>query len=125
MFTTDELAAMREAQNTYMMDTCVRQVYSRTYNSFGESVEGWTDQSGDIACGLDMRPGSEQHRPTMTTLEYDATLRLPIGTVLDAKDRIKISKRYGESITAQIYRIEGPVQRGPSGIRVLLRKVDV
>lgn len=124
MFTAAELAAMRAAQDLYMMDTCVRQVYSRTFDSYGAPAETYTDQTPALVCGLDMRPGSEQHRQDMTTLEYDATLRLPIGTAIDEKDRIKITKRFGEAITSQVYRVEGPIQRGPSGIRLRLRKVD-
>lgn len=125
-FSADELANFRTAQSGHMMDTAVRQVYARTYNTFNEPIEAWTDQSGTIDCGLDTRPGTERHTQNMTTLEYDATLRLPIATVIDAKDRIKITHRFGEALsTALIFRIEGPIQRGPSGIRVLLRRVDV
>jgi hypothetical protein len=125
-FSADELANFRTAQDGHMMDTVIRQVYSRTYNTFNEPIEAWTDQAGAIDCGLDMRPGAERHTQSMTTLEYDATLRLPIATIIDAKDRIKVTHRFGEALsTALIYRIEGPIQRGPSGIRVLLRRVDV
>jgi hypothetical protein len=124
-FTAAELAGMRTAQDGHMLDTCVRSVYSRTFNSFGEPVEVYTDAVTSLACGLDMRPGAERHGQDMTTLEYDATMRLPIATTLDVKDRLKVTHRFGEAITNLIFRIEGPIQRGPSGIRVLLRRVDV
>ena len=125
-FSADELATMREAQDGHLLDSVIIQTYSRTFNGFGEEVPTYTDAATAIACGLDMRPGSEQHRQDMTTLEWDATMRLPITTVLDAKDHLKVTKRFGETLsTALIYRVEGPVQRGPSGVRVRLRRVDV
>ena len=125
-FTSAELAAFRTAQTDHMMDSAVIQTYSRTYNSFGEPVEVWADAASAVDCGLDMRPGRETPGRDMTTLAYDATVRLAITTTIDAKDRIKITKRFGETLgTALVFRVEGPVQRGPSGIRLLLRKVEV
>lgn len=124
-FTAAELAAFRAAQTDHMMDACYIQTYSRTVTA-GEPVETWTDAAAAIDCGLDMRPGRETPGEDMTVLAYDATLRLAITTTIDAKDRIKITKRFGETLgTALVFRIEGPVQRGPSGIRLLLRRVDV
>jgi len=125
-FSADELATMREAQDGHMLDLCVIQTYSTTANSYGELITTYTDAATATACGLDMRPGSEQPRQDMTTLEWDATMRLPIATVLDAKDRLKVTYRFGELLaTPLVYRVEGPIQRGPSGIRVKLRRVDV
>lgn len=124
-FSADELAGMRTAQDGHMLDTCVIRVYSRTFNGFGEPVPAYTDGSA-IACGLDMRPGRETQQDDMTVLSYDATIRLPIATTLDRKDQIKITHRFGEALsTALTYRVEGPIQRGPSGIRVALRRVEV
>ena len=125
-FSADELAEMREAQDGHLLDLCIIQVFSRTFNGFGEEVPVYTDAATATACGLDMRPGSEQPRQDMTTLEWDATMRLPIATALDAKDRLKVTYRFGELLaTPLVYRVEGPIQRGPSGIRVKLRRVDV
>ena len=125
MFDANDLANMRTSQDNHMMDTCKRHVFSRTFDSFGDPVNTWTAASTTIVCGLDMKAGNEVDRTTMTTVDYDAILRLPIATVLDPKDRIEISKRFGESITPVVYQIVSPIQRGPSGIRVLLRKVEV
>lgn len=125
-FTAAELADMRTAQTGHMLDTCYIQTYSRTYNSFGEPVEVWTDAATAISCGLDMRPGRETPGEDYTSLAYDATVRLPITTTIDAKDRIKVTKRFGETLaTALIFRVEGPIQRGPSGFRLILRRVEV
>jgi hypothetical protein len=85
----------------------------------------YTDDATAIKCGLDMRPGRKQFGTDMTLLTYDGTLRLPITTNLNAKDRIKVTQRFGEAITPLVYSIVGPVQRGPSGIRVLLQRVEL
>jgi hypothetical protein len=123
VFTAADLDWMRDAQDTHLPDTCMVQAYSRTF-SRGEAVEVWTDGNA-IPCGLDMRPGSETHGAEMITVTWDATLRLSISTIVDPKDRIKVTRRFGEAITPLVFRIEGPVQRGPSGIRLRLRRVEV
>ena len=123
-FSADELTGFRSAQVGHMMDLVVRQVYSATSNSYNEDVVTYTDQTA-IDCGLDMRPGSERHNSNYTALEYDATMRLPITTTINARDRLKVTKRFGETLsTALVFEIVGPVQRGPSGIRLLLRRVE-
>ena len=123
-FSTDELTNFRSAQAGHMMDTVVRQAYSATSNSYNEDVPTYTDQTA-INCGLDMRHGSERHSSNYTALEYDATMRLPITTTIDARDRLKVTKRFGETLaTALVFEIVGPVQRGPSGIRLLLKRVE-
>lgn len=125
-FTSAELTDMRTAQDGHMMDTCYLQTYSRTFNTFGEPVETWTDAENSTACGLEMKPGRELRMKDKTPVEYDAIIRLPIATVPDEKDRIKITKRFGETITPSlVFEIVAPIQRGPSGIRLLLRKIDV
>jgi hypothetical protein len=125
IFTTDELTDMRSAQTGHMMDTYVPQVYSRTFNAVGEPVVTYTDGTS-ADCGLDMGPGSERHGPGNTLLEYDATVRLPVTATPDARDRVKVTKRFDETLaTALVFEIVGPIQRGPSGIRLLLKRVEV
>jgi hypothetical protein len=125
MFSATDLTKTRSTQDAHMMDTCKRLVYGRTFNSFNEPIEAWTAATTAIICGLDMKAGNEIDKTTMTIVEYDAILRLPIATIVDPKDRIQITKRFGESITAIDYEIVSPIQRGPSGVRVLLRKVEI
>jgi hypothetical protein len=125
-FSASELAGMRTAQTGHMQDACYIQTYSRTFNSYQEPVESWADAVSPIACGLDMRPGQVILGPEYTTVSYDATIRLPIDTVIDVKDRIKVTSRFGEALASPlVYYLAGPIQRGPSGIRLLLARVDV
>jgi head-tail adaptor len=125
MFDTTDLANMRETQTDHMMDECYIQALTQTTNTYGEVVNSWADSGSALACGLDMRPGSETRGPEKTVVQYDATLRLGITNLTEETQRIRITKRFGESITALVYDIAAPVQRGPSGIRILLNKVSV
>jgi hypothetical protein len=122
-FNAGDLSEMRTSQNAHMMDTCHRLVYSATANEYGEMVPTWTESSTDVICGLDPGPGRENLRADLVVVHHDATLRLPISTVWDVKDRIKITKRHGEAVSGVVYAIVGPIQRGPSGIRMLLEEV--
>lgn len=124
IFTSDQLEGMRETQESHMMDTCVIQRYSRTISSFGEPVETYTDQSA-IHCGLEQQAGNEAHQTNMNMVVYDAVVRLPIDVILDPKDHLKITKRFDETVTALIYEVAAPIQRGASGVRVRLKLVQV
>jgi head-tail adaptor len=125
MFTSADLTNMRGAQTDHMLDECYIQALTQTTNTFGEVVNAWSDSGSALACGLDMRPGSEERGPQKTIVQYDATLRLAITNLTEETQRIRITKRFGESITPLVYDIAAPVQRGPSGIRILLNKVSV
>jgi hypothetical protein len=125
MFTSKELSDMRTAQDNHMMDEGYRMVYGATRNSFGEPVETWTAEANALTCGIEMKAGNEQDKETMTTVNYDAVLRLSIDTTIEPKDHFKLTKQYGEAVTNIEYEIVSPLQRGPSGIRILLRKVEL
>ena len=124
MFDANELADMKSAQQAHMMDTGYRMARSVTANAYNEPIESFTQAATATVCGLEMKSGAEKDKETMTLIEYDAVLRLPIAFTIDYKDRFKVTKRYGESITALTFEVVSPVQRGPSGLRVLLRKVE-
>ena len=125
MFTSADLTNMRGAQTDHMMDTGNLQPITVTVNSYGEAVESWPTNSADISCGLDMRPSSERRGQENTVTTYDATVRVPITTTVDMRDRFRITKRFGETLSSVLtYEIVSPAQRGPSGIRLLLRIVS-
>jgi head-tail adaptor len=124
-FTAADLVSMRAAQDGHMLDTCDIQAISTTTDSFGQVVESWPSDASDIACGLDMRPGAERHGADKTVVEYDATVRLPIGTTVDLRSRIRVTKRFNESLsTPLVFGIAAPIQRGPSGVRLLLKRIE-
>jgi hypothetical protein len=124
-FTTAELTSLRVAQESAMQDTGNVETYSESFNTFGEPVPSFA-HAADIACGLDMKPGSINLEPNKTTVIYDATVRIPISTAVKMSDNFRVTKRFGETLaTALVFNIVGTIQRGPSGIRLMLQKVDV
>ncbi len=125
MFSAIDLTNMRATQDNHMMDTCKFQAVVETIDSMRELVQTWPVDGAEVVCGLDMRSGIERHQTDKTLLEYDATIRLPIASAPGHKDRIKVTKRFGEALgAALVYEIVGPIQRGPSGVRLLLKRVE-
>jgi head-tail adaptor len=126
MFTSTDLTNMRLSQTDRMQDKCYLQARSVTPNSMNEQVESWADTGSEISCGLEMKSGSESHRPENVVVQYDAVLRLPITTTVTELQRIRVTKRYAEALaTPLVFDIVSPIQRGPSAIRILLKKVSV
>ena len=120
-FSEADLTNMRETQDNHCMDTCKFGTATQTADTYNQQVETFA-YGADVICGLDMRPGSERHGVDKTVLEYDATIRLPIASAPDPIDRIRVTKRFGEALgVALTYNIVGPIQRGPSGVRLLLK----
>ena len=124
MFTATDLANMRSAQNLHLMDVCKFGTATQTADTFNQLVETFA-YGADVVCGLDMRPGSERHGVDKTLLVYDATIRLPIASAPDPIDRVKVTTRFGEALGTDLeYSIVGPIQRGPSGVRLLLKIIE-
>lgn len=119
---TEELTRIRTAQTEAMQDTCVLQTYSETFNSFGEPIKTWTAGSS-VACGVEMKPGGEKFGSDNVVIEYEATIRLPITTSVNIRDRINITSMFGETVN-YTYDIAGPIQRNSSRIKLLLKKTE-
>lgn len=128
-FPAGDLSRMQATQQLHMPDVCHRSIFSRTTDEYGGSVDVWTENSTDIPCGIEQGSGriAEDVNADNTVVTYDATARLPINQaeVWNIKDRLIVTKRFGESITPIVYGIAAPVQRGPSGIQLLLKKIEV
>lgn len=108
-----------------MQDTCIVQTCTQTANTMGEMVETFSDGSAE-PCGLDMRSGKERRSVDNVITEYDATIRLAYGRILSAKSRIKITKRFEETLsTPLVYEIVSPHQQLVSGARYLLRRISL
>ena len=111
---------MRSVQDGAMQDTCRVLAYSSTPDAYNNPEASYTPGS-EMPCGLEMISPDELqasgHVPVI-----DAHIRLPIGTTLDTRDRIQVTKRYGETLdTALTFEIAGPAKRGPSGLYLDLK----
>lgn len=118
--------ALRAVQQLHMWDTIRRQQYSRTINDAGQPVETWSEVAVDLDCGYEPQNGAESSTVARTIVTWDATIRLPVTTVLDPKDRVLLTRTKRETLSPPIlYSIVGPVQTGPTALLVRLRKVEV
>jgi len=124
MFTSADLQNMRIAQNEHMQDICnILARTAGTLNEYNEQDAPTYATRSISACGLDMKSGAERNNASNTVVNYDAVLRLPLSTKIDETDRIEVTARYAEYPDTLTFEIVSPIQRGPSGIRVLLRKI--
>lgn len=108
---------MRATQDSAMQDTCHVLVFSSSGDDWGNPDSTYTP--GDaLECGVEHVAPSELQE-SGNVPEIDARIRMPIDTVLDPKDRIRVTYRYGEALgTSQDFEIVGPVTLGPSGLVV-------
>lgn len=122
-FTAGELGRMEDAQEAAMMDTCVRLMYS----------EGEEDEYGKLAvdfiedveldCGFDPSARPEAMDGAEVVMA-DAVMRLPMGTELDHRDRLRVTERFGVLVEEpEVFEVIGVAERGPSGLVLRLRRV--
>lgn len=115
-----ELTGLRATQVGHMMDTCIRLVYSEVADAYGLPTDTYTPAATSLACGLNESPSREMMNQVPGV---EAALRLPAGTTLDVRDRIRITHRFGVAVTAVDYEIAGLPRLGSSGLVVPLKKV--
>lgn len=121
LLTDGELDWMRAAQADHMNDTCVILAYGSTTDENNMPKPTYTAGS-EMACGFRARTPREVLERAEVAMS-DGDVRLPIGTSLDRRSRIKITKRHGTTLNpAEVYEIIGAPLRGPSGLVVLLKR---
>lgn len=125
MLSSRDIKTIRATQVQSLPDTCYIQALTTSTNTYGEVTESWADSGSPIACGLEMQSGSEVRKPDKVVVNYDAILRVAITSLPLEAQRIRVTKRHNETITAVIFNIASPIQRGASGNRILLNKVSV
>lgn len=124
-FSVDELAEMQVAQVAHYNDTCQVGTYSETQDSFGYPSPGWT-YGAVIECGFNPKGGWERASADKTVLKSDASVRLPIGTVIGPKDMVKIISRFGSTLSpSETFQVLSLPMRGPSGLLVDLVRLDL
>jgi hypothetical protein len=116
--------AMTNCQYSYLStlhDICTIGTSSSSVNSFGE-ISGSTVYSGSMICGLHQNGGIKSVRGQYLATENDATLRLPIGTVIAVDNIICITSIYGSSASL-VYRVNSEPKQGLAGTVVELKRV--
>ena len=128
-FTTNELDRMRNTQIDAMQDMGVIQDYTPLEVS-GESQPAWTERTEPTVLGLNMFTDKslmkrrELHRADMDVVVTDGQIRLPLGVLIEAEDRIRIFERYGQPVSEMIIAVASAPLEGSSGITVDFRIVE-
>ena len=122
-FTAAELAALVVAQEAHMMDAC--EVGTRsddTQDEAGQTIPDY-DYGDEIICGFQPTGGRVGRTADGMPIFSDVAFRLPLGTSVQACDRIKITQRFGEDTTEVEYDVAAEPREGPSGLVVPCNKV--
>lgn len=120
-----ELDSMEEAYLATLLDTCVVMPYTVNGNDgYGKPVESWGD-GVTFACGYDPQASrfKESLNQTEVPVEVSA-LRLPLGVVIDHRDRVRLTHRYGRALNPNLYfEIYSDPIIGLNGITILMKNV--
>jgi hypothetical protein len=122
MLSESTLDAMRRLHDSALFDTCVRMVYAAGTGDYGYGSPTYT-AGATLSCLVttitqDEALGSTQVRAG------DVNIRLPRGTTLDHKDRLKVTHLHGDALpVAQTYEIVAGPQTLHTGVMVIGRLV--
>jgi len=123
--TSEEMARMRVESGESMFDTCNILTWSAgTPDNYNTPISSFTPAAEDIACSYDPRSSSERRGSDLTKVMYDATVRLPLGIVVDEMDKIQIISRFGDELDEPIeYGLNGPPLIRPTYLLAFLLEV--
>ncbi len=122
-FSSSELGSMARTQEGAMMDQCLIYAHSNgALNAYGKKTDVYAAGVASI-CGFDATGSGEILQGT-EVLTIDAAIRLPVATVIDDRDRIQLTKRFGKSVTPIMFDVVGLPEMGPSGIVAKVRRVN-
>ena len=123
MLTAQELTDMDATQIESMLDTCVLQTATNSYDAVGGAVQTWSNGAA-TPCGVrftsDRRPESVE--VASVRYDVDATIRLPLDVTPTTLQRIRVTHRAGTALaTAWVFDVLGIVRRGPTANVVKVR----
>jgi hypothetical protein len=111
-----QVAQMKATHVSLMGDTCQIGTYaSTTSDAHGQPTETWTYATA-ISCGVDISKTIRQQQAQgadMSLAFIDGRVRLPLGTTLNRRDRIKVTKMAGTTLTTALV-FEGVGEPRPS-----------
>lgn len=111
------------AYEAAMLDTCVVLRFSAAEDACGVPVATYTE-SAPTPCLLGQMPAKERFRPDATMSEVVARLRLPLGTALERRDRVRITHLGGRLLETPLeYAVNGVPRELPALLAVDLAEV--
>lgn len=121
--TAPEVTRMKAEAEETMLDTC--QIGIRTSGDFSDpsGTASYSYGSG-IACGVSKGGGVESDEGAQVDIAA-VTIRLPIGTTVSSKDRIKVTHRKGTALAAdEYYSINGDPAGGTVALLVSATRME-
>ncbi len=119
-----EINSLRKTAGETFLDSCTLDRVVTSGNSYGEIIQSWVSDS-EIQCGLEMTGGIEKVSGEVIVVERDAVIRLPLNTLIDIRDRITLTKKYGITVSGIQFEIISLPKIGASAMRLDLKKVEV
>jgi head-tail adaptor len=126
LLTNRELDAMSEVAEETMLDTCVVQTATTTYDTVGGAVRTWSNGASS-ACGVRF---TSERRPESVELagvryDVDATIRLPLAVTVTTLQRLKVTTRAGRTLLDPwTFEVLGIARQGPSANVIKARQVS-
>lgn len=112
---------MRATAEQYMPDVGRRLIWSVAVDEFGDSIETWTNGL-ETSCGIEFKEGYER-TDDMTTVTYEATIRVPHDFIIEPEDRFRITSFRGDLVSWE-YEIATAIRYGISAKRFGVRKLE-
>jgi len=107
LISATDLADIRTDFNTTLFDECV--IGTSTGGGFGvkkPKADPWDYTADAIACGVRNTLPKEAGHSEATVV--DVVVRVPVGTVVAANSRVKVTKRHEETLaTPEFYAVQG------------------
>lgn len=121
LFDAATLAQLRKTQESTMMHECTIEPYTVGEDgtiSYGKAVES---VCGFQHISVSLRPNNDLYE----VIEANAEMRLPFGTAIGMRDRVTLTKSFGNEVSPvqRFEVIDCPDNSGPSGQVVKLREI--
>lgn len=125
MLTSAELTSMASVAESSMLDTAVIRTATTTYDAVGGAVQSWTE-SLPVRCGVEYTSERTPETIEIAGVRYavDATIRLPVAMSVASTDQIKVTRRYGATLSpAWLFEVLGTPRRGPTAYIIKARQI--
>jgi hypothetical protein len=118
---TTETTRMKATVAESFNDTC--QIGTLTTTQGGVYNTESYSYATAIPCGFKAKGGKETSDGSQTAIN-SGSVRLPFGTTVTSKDRIKLVSRFGVALAAAIeFKILGAPEQGPTAITLQLQAI--
>lgn len=106
--TTGELGRMVGVATGQMLDACrILAHVEGSKDSYNRPTESYGSPGAEIVCTLLTQTPNEYQPTGQQTPQAAVRLRVPLGTVIESRDRVQVTKRFGRSVTPITYRVTG------------------